>query len=199
MKYLCDYCEKFPCTDDEYKMRFRCPMFSPKSNFMTNADRIRSMSDEELTKWLAENCGCDEWCMHSRSGACDSTLVKQFDTSYKEIFRQEAIIRGVACFCVIDKETYSELPCITGCFQKGITWTVYSTNERGAVYNERVFVDEIEAYSDLANRLGFILSKKNSSENHAEVLLKKGYNAKPEEQCCLDVWYDWLKSPVKEN
>lgn len=38
----------------------------------TNADRIRAMTDAELTRFFAENCGCGEWCMHWRSGACAS-------------------------------------------------------------------------------------------------------------------------------
>ena len=37
---------------------------------MTNGDYIRSMSDDELTRFFAENCGCGDWCMHHRSGAC---------------------------------------------------------------------------------------------------------------------------------
>ena len=40
---------------------------------ITNADRIRSMSDEELAVWIAENCGCGDWCMHERSGACENS------------------------------------------------------------------------------------------------------------------------------
>lgn len=43
-------------------------MYKPKPQ--TNADRIRSMTDAELTRFFAENCGCGEWCMHNRSGAC---------------------------------------------------------------------------------------------------------------------------------
>lgn len=36
----------------------------------SNADRIRAMTDDELTRFFAENCGCGDWCMHHRSGAC---------------------------------------------------------------------------------------------------------------------------------
>lgn len=36
----------------------------------TNANRIRAMTDDELTRFFAENCGCGDWCMHHRSGAC---------------------------------------------------------------------------------------------------------------------------------
>lgn len=39
-------------------------------NKPTNADRIRGMSDEDLSIWLAESTGCGEWCLHNQSGAC---------------------------------------------------------------------------------------------------------------------------------
>lgn len=52
MVYLCDNCKRYPCTDDDYKMRYTCPGFLEKPKPTTNADRIRSMSDEELAKWI---------------------------------------------------------------------------------------------------------------------------------------------------
>jgi hypothetical protein len=47
-----------------------CPVETPKDsrNIVTNADRIRSMSDEELAAWLVDAtvcervCGEDEYC-----------------------------------------------------------------------------------------------------------------------------------------
>jgi hypothetical protein len=72
MTYICDNCEKYPCTEDKTKLMTLCPAFSEKPKPMTNADRIRSMTDDELTRFFAENCGCGDWCMHHRSGACAS-------------------------------------------------------------------------------------------------------------------------------
>ena len=54
MKYLCDYCEKFPCTEDECKLTFRCPAFSPKPNPITNYDLLISKTPEELAEWIAD-------------------------------------------------------------------------------------------------------------------------------------------------
>lgn len=62
----CRKCAEFDwCVENE-----DCGLFKPKP--MTNADHIRAMTDEELTRFFAENCGCDDWCMHKRSGACAS-------------------------------------------------------------------------------------------------------------------------------
>lgn len=36
-----------------------CPQATPPK---TNADRIRSMTDEELTIFLAETSRCSDWC-----------------------------------------------------------------------------------------------------------------------------------------
>lgn len=52
MKFLCDSCEKYPCDDNAIKLMKYCPVYSPKPKPQTNADRIRSMTDEELAKWL---------------------------------------------------------------------------------------------------------------------------------------------------
>ena len=35
------------------------PNYSP----MRNADRIRSMTDEELAVWIAETAACSDWCI----------------------------------------------------------------------------------------------------------------------------------------
>lgn len=58
---VCPMCED--CPDG-------CPVETPKDsrNIVTNADRIRSMSDEELAAWLVDAtvcervCGEDEYC-----------------------------------------------------------------------------------------------------------------------------------------
>lgn len=52
MKHICDSCEKYPCSADETKLRLSCPAYSPKPKPITNADRIRSMTDEELAEWF---------------------------------------------------------------------------------------------------------------------------------------------------
>ena len=52
MKFLCDSCEKYPCDDNAIKLMKYCPVYSPKPKPQTNADRIRSMTDEELEQWL---------------------------------------------------------------------------------------------------------------------------------------------------
>lgn len=36
----------------------------------TNYDRLISKTPEELAIWIAENTGCDDWCIHSRNGEC---------------------------------------------------------------------------------------------------------------------------------
>lgn len=36
---------------------------------MTNADKIRAMTDEELTEWLCSSGCCD--CPHLHSGKCE--------------------------------------------------------------------------------------------------------------------------------
>lgn len=54
MKYICDGCEKYPCDDTEIKLMKYCPVYSPKPKPTTNADRIRSMSDEELAEFIRD-------------------------------------------------------------------------------------------------------------------------------------------------
>ena len=49
---LCDRCVRYPCTDDDIKLLRYCPAFEPKKKPMTNADRIRSMTDEELARFI---------------------------------------------------------------------------------------------------------------------------------------------------
>lgn len=66
----CKICANEDCTWHGRRNRVSndCLGFEPQ----TNADRIRAMTDAELTRFFAENCGCDDWCMHKRSGACAS-------------------------------------------------------------------------------------------------------------------------------
>ena len=56
MKYICDSCEKYPCSADETKLMLSCPAYSPKPKPMTNADRIRAMTDEELAEYMSIYC-----------------------------------------------------------------------------------------------------------------------------------------------
>jgi len=56
MKYLCDNCENYPCDDSEIKLMYRCPAYKPIPKPMTNAMRIRAMTDEELADILARMC-----------------------------------------------------------------------------------------------------------------------------------------------
>ena len=53
MKYICDSCEKYPCSADETKLMLSCPAYSPKPKPITNADRIRAMTDEELAEFIS--------------------------------------------------------------------------------------------------------------------------------------------------
>ena len=68
MKYICDSCEKYPCSADETKLMLSCPAYSPKPKPITNYDRIVSKSPGELAEWLAEvlfhcsNTICDQRC-----------------------------------------------------------------------------------------------------------------------------------------
>lgn len=50
----CFYLEDSPCEDLERE----CKAFTP----LRNADRIRSMTDEELAEWLDNEFGKCEWC-----------------------------------------------------------------------------------------------------------------------------------------
>ena len=65
MKSPCDTCSLFPCVDDSnmQKVEKYCPWHNPKPKPITNADRIRSMTDEELAVWVAETSNCSDWCI----------------------------------------------------------------------------------------------------------------------------------------
>ena len=80
------------------------------------------------------------------------------DALYKEEFRKQAIAHGVADDCVIDKDTYAEVSCVSGCFKSGDKWIVYDTDERSTVYKEKEYLTAPFAYTDIASRLGFTYS-----------------------------------------
>ena len=50
MSCVCDKCMNFPC-GEEANMIIACCDFEEKPKVITNADRIRSMTDEELAEW----------------------------------------------------------------------------------------------------------------------------------------------------
>ena len=75
MKFLCDNCEKYPCDDNAIKLMKYCPVYSPKPKPQTNADHIRSMTDEEIADFLCDIGECDRRCP-AKIGDCifsDST------------------------------------------------------------------------------------------------------------------------------
>ena len=54
----------------------------------TNADRIRSMTDEELDNWIAINTDC-YYCKVSKDGRCDSLTATPCDSVWLDWLRQE--------------------------------------------------------------------------------------------------------------
>ena len=61
MKYLCESCVNFPCTKDMNMLALSCPVYSPEPKPITNADRIRHMTDEELAEFLETLCPSYKW------------------------------------------------------------------------------------------------------------------------------------------
>lgn len=63
----CENCKKYEDCKSSSRMTWPCGAYAPR--IVTNADRIRSMSDEELASWLeyegggacAEVCGWLDW------------------------------------------------------------------------------------------------------------------------------------------
>lgn len=55
---LCDRCINYPCSNNDIKLLKYCPAFNPKEKPTTNADRIRSMTDEELADAFAMISDC---------------------------------------------------------------------------------------------------------------------------------------------
>lgn len=47
---------------------------------MTNADKIRSMTDEELAKWIeqleSDKCPCDDWFERCEKWTCEGCWLK---------------------------------------------------------------------------------------------------------------------------
>lgn len=83
------------------------------------------------------------------------------DSLFREAFREQAISHGVADDCVIDKDTYAEISCITGCFKSGNVWIVYDTDEHSQIYAEKTYLFPRGAYAEAAHRLGFIFQAPN--------------------------------------
>ena len=83
MKYICDSCEKYPCSADETKLMLSCPAYSTKPKPITNADRIRAMTDEELAEAIKNPCDMglhipNEWCKKRNCGyQCSLDWLKQ--------------------------------------------------------------------------------------------------------------------------
>ena len=81
MSCICDKCMDFPC-GEEKNMIIVCCDFEEKPKVITNADRIRSMSDEELADLIGtHDClDCplnneDDWCAGS-AGSCRGNVLE---------------------------------------------------------------------------------------------------------------------------
>ena len=75
---ICKSCEKEKCFFRS-SLNVECPQYKPKP--MTNADRIRAMSDEELKdSVLATHLGyapwCDYHCENKGDDGCDRCIEK---------------------------------------------------------------------------------------------------------------------------
>lgn len=71
-KYICDSCEKYPCSAGETKLMLSCPAYSPKPKLITNYDRLRAKSAEEMAEKIGESIDCEvcKTMHHSESGEC---------------------------------------------------------------------------------------------------------------------------------
>lgn len=49
---LCDRCINYPCSNNDIKLLKYCPAFNPKEKPITNADRIRAMTNAELARFF---------------------------------------------------------------------------------------------------------------------------------------------------
>lgn len=83
---------------------------------------------------------------------------------YKEKFRKIAIAKNVVDNCVIDSNEFAKVSCISGCVIKGITFVIYSTDDRCNIYNEQFTLDPVSAYLLLSNRLGILLNEEDIIE-----------------------------------
>lgn len=54
-----------------YKVGF-CSQYTQKTKAQTNADRIRSMTDEELSSWINDHADCTCRCEAWKDGCMDS-------------------------------------------------------------------------------------------------------------------------------
>ncbi len=78
---------------------------------------------------------------------------------YREKFREIAIAKNVADDCVIDSKEFAKISCISGCLIKGVTFVIYSTDDRCNIYNQQFTLDPASAYLLLLNRLGIPLNE----------------------------------------
>lgn len=51
MDYICDRCERYPCTENKTKLMYRCPAYVPKPKLVTNYDLLVHKSPEQLADW----------------------------------------------------------------------------------------------------------------------------------------------------
>ncbi len=65
MSSICPKCKFLLTCDVLYKDSIiECEDFKDnRNNQKTNADRLRSMSDEQLAIWIAETSNCSDWCI----------------------------------------------------------------------------------------------------------------------------------------
>lgn len=83
---------------------------------------------------------------------------------YKEKFREIAIAKNVADNCVIDSKGFAKIPCISGCLIKGVTFIIYSTDDKCNIYNQQFTLDPASAYLLLANKLRIPLNEEDIIE-----------------------------------
>lgn len=83
---------------------------------------------------------------------------------YKEKFREIAIAKNAADDCVIDSKEFSKISCISGCLIKGVTFVIYSTDDKCNIYDKQFTLDPASAYLLLANRLGILLNEEDIIE-----------------------------------
>lgn len=83
--YHHDWCEEVH--DDPYPdIERNCKHYE----VATNADRIRSMADEELAWFIYTKTGCDHKCMHWKSKSCsDPNSTKVCGEVWLEWLKQE--------------------------------------------------------------------------------------------------------------
>lgn len=82
--------------------------------------------------------------------------------NYKELFRAQVLQQNesIRHLCRIDSDNFTPGPA-NGCFKAGDQWVVYDSDERDHIEDVKVYYDPKDAYSDLANRLGFTFETEN--------------------------------------